>query len=140
MFLPLHASTRQRPPLQSAHARANATDVLVSQKCYILLHVAPFAETLLAWRLARAHWGKGYAHEAAAAAVAYAFDVIGLDELVAFTVPANARSRRVMERLGMNRNPAGDFEHPSLPAGHPLRPHVLYRLSCKDWQQRNGAL
>jgi ribosomal-protein-alanine N-acetyltransferase len=80
------------------------------------------------WRLARHAWGRGYAVEAAREAVAVAFDVIGVDEVVSFTVPANQRSRRVMERLGMTHDPAGAFEHPRLPEGHPLRPHVLYRL------------
>jgi RimJ/RimL family protein N-acetyltransferase len=85
------------------------------------------------WRLARAHWGRGYATEAARAAVAAGFRELGLDEVVSFTVPANHRSRAVMERLGMTRHTADDFEHPLLPAGHPLRPHVLYRLSRSVW-------
>lgn len=79
------------------------------------------------WRLARAYWGLGYASEAAATALTYGFNVLGLQEIVAFTVPANARSRRVMERIGMHRDQAGDFDHPRLPAGHPLRRHALYR-------------
>lgn len=81
----------------------------------------------LAWRLAPAHWGQGYATEAAKAASEAAFGVLGLEELVAFTVPANRRSIGVMERLGMV--PDGVFEHPRLPEGHRLRPHVLYRLA-----------
>jgi len=80
------------------------------------------------WRLAAEHWGRGYATEAARAAVAFGFDALGLDELVSFTTVANKRSRRVMEKVGMQRSPADDFLHPSLPEGHPLRPHVLYRL------------
>ena len=82
------------------------------------------------WRLARAHWGRGYATEAARASLAFGFDHVGLDEIVSFTVPANARSIAVMERLGMSHDPADDFDHPSLPEGHPLRRHVLYRLTC----------
>ena len=89
-------------------------------------HFTPCVE--IGWRLGCEHWGKGYATEAASAAIAHAFGPLGLDEIVAFTVPANARSRRVMERLGMQRSPADDFEHPNLPEGHPLRTHVLYRL------------
>src|SRR3954447_2163393 len=85
------------------------------------------------WRLAAEHWGRGYATEAASAVLAHAFGPLGLDEVVSFTAPANRRSLRVMERLGMTRSPADDFEHPSLPAGHPLRPHVLYRLSRAAW-------
>jgi RimJ/RimL family protein N-acetyltransferase len=80
------------------------------------------------WRFARAYWGHGYATEAARAAVAWGFANLELDEIVAFTVPANVRSQRVMERLGMRRDPEADFEHPLLPVGHPLRPHWLFRL------------
>ncbi len=80
------------------------------------------------WRLAREHWGRGYAPEAARAAIGHGFDVLGLDEIVSFTVPANTNSRRVMEKVGMRRDPDGDFVHPALPDGHPLGPHVLYRI------------
>ena len=79
------------------------------------------------WRLARAHWGKGYATEAARAALEAGFERFGLAEIVSFTVPANVRSRRVMERLGMRLD--GAFDHPSLAEGHPLRRHVLYRIT-----------
>lgn len=91
----------------------------------------PFAPAVeAAWRLAPRHWGNGYAYEAARAAIDEGFDRLGLDEIVAFTVPANRASRRVMEKLGMTRNPAEDFdfEHPRLAPGHPLQRHVLYRL------------
>ena len=94
---------------------------------------APFTPAVeVAWRLDRAHWGRGYATEAARAAVAFGFGELGLDEIVSFTVPANRRSRAVMERLGMRRDPADDFDHPGVPAGHPLRRHVLYRLRRAD--------
>lgn len=79
------------------------------------------------WRLAHAYWGYGYATEGATAAVAFGFESLALSEVVSFTVPHNLRSRRVMEKLGMTHTPADDFEHPSLPIGHPLRRHVLYR-------------
>jgi RimJ/RimL family protein N-acetyltransferase len=91
----------------------------------------PFAPAVeAAWRLAHRYWGKGYAHEAARAAIDDGFGRLGLEEIVAFTVPENLASRRVMEKLGMTRDPAEDFdfEHPRLPPGHPLRRHVLYRL------------
>ncbi len=81
----------------------------------------------VAWRLARAHWGRGYATEAARAALDYGFGELGLAEIVAVTTPANLRSRRVMEKLGMTRAPQDDFDHPRVPAG-PLRRCVLYRL------------
>jgi RimJ/RimL family protein N-acetyltransferase len=88
-------------------------------------HFTPAVE--IAWRLARVDWGRGYATEAAWAALDYGFDELGLDEIVAVTVPANRRSRQVMERLGMTRDPADDYDHPLVPEG-PLRRHVLYRL------------
>lgn len=91
------------------------------------------------WRLAAAHWGHGYATEAARAAVGVGFEHLGLEELVAFTVPANQRSRRVMEKLGMRRDPAGDFDHPRVPAGSALRRHVLYRLDRASWTAGAGA-
>ncbi len=81
-----------------------------------------------AWRLARPCWGQGYAQEAARAAIEDGFLRLGLDEIVAYTVPANTASWRVMERLGMTRDPAEDFDHPSRPEGHPHRRHILYRL------------
>jgi len=80
------------------------------------------------WRLAARFWGAGYATEGARAAITFGFESLKLEEIVSFTVPGNHRSRRVMERLGMSRDPDQDFDHPSLPIGHPLRRHVLYRL------------
>lgn len=91
---------------------------------------APFTPCVeIGWRLAAAYWGQGLATEGAKAIVHHGFETLGLDELVSFTASANARSRRVMEKLGMTHNPADDFEHPRLPPAHPLRHHVLYRLS-----------
>jgi RimJ/RimL family protein N-acetyltransferase len=88
----------------------------------------------IGWRLATQHWGKGLATEGARAVVEHAFGALGLQGLVSFTTEANLRSRRVMEKLGMTRNPDEDFDHPSLPDGHPLRRHVLYRLKHEDWK------
>jgi RimJ/RimL family protein N-acetyltransferase len=90
-------------------------------------HFTPCVE--IGWRLDRQHWGRGYATEAARAALEFGFRQLALEEIVSFTVPANLRSRRVMERIGMTRSPADDFEHPALPEGHPLRRHVLYRAT-----------
>ena len=90
-------------------------------------HFTPAVE--MGWRLARPYWGQGYAFEAALAVIDDAFGRIGLDEMVAYTVPANRRSWGLMERLGMRRDPKEDFDHPACPEGHPLRRHVLYRLS-----------
>lgn len=90
---------------------------------------APFTPaTEVGWRLARSAWGHGYASEAARAALDVGFQELGLDELVSFTAVGNTRSRAVMQRLGMTRDPAEDFDHPSLPPGHPLQRHVLYRV------------
>jgi len=91
---------------------------------------APFTPCVeVGWRLARRYWGQGYATEGARAAVAFGFAEAGLEEIVSFTVPANRRSLAVMERLGMTSEAREDFDHPVLPAGHPLRRHRLYRLA-----------
>jgi RimJ/RimL family protein N-acetyltransferase len=90
-------------------------------------HFTPATE--VGWRLARPFWNRGYATEAARAALAFGFDTLNLDEIVAFTAIENARSRRVMEKLGMVHNPADDFDHPQLEPGHQLRRHVLYRIT-----------
>jgi ribosomal-protein-alanine N-acetyltransferase len=89
-------------------------------------HFTPCVE--VGWRLAPAVWGHGYATEGARAALAFGFDTLGLDEIVSFTTAAHTRSRHVMERIGMSHDPADDFDHPSIPEGHPLRRHVLYRV------------
>jgi RimJ/RimL family protein N-acetyltransferase len=86
------------------------------------------------WRLRRASWGLGFATEAARACVSLGFATLVLPEIVAFTVPANLRSRAVMERLGMSRDAGGDFDHPRLPPGHALSRHVLYRLTQSAWK------
>jgi RimJ/RimL family protein N-acetyltransferase len=88
-------------------------------------HFTPCVE--IGWRLAHDHWGRGYATEAARAALDFGFRQLGLDEIVSFTTVANRRSRAVMERIGMTRSPDDDFDHPGVPEGHPLRRHVLYR-------------
>ncbi len=90
---------------------------------------APFTPAVeIGWRLVRSHWGRGLASEAARASLSYGFDELSLPEIVAFTFVGNERSRAVMDRIGMTHDPADDFEHPLITEGHPLRPHVLYRL------------
>jgi RimJ/RimL family protein N-acetyltransferase len=90
---------------------------------------APFTPCVeVGWRLDRFAWGHGYATEAAREAVRFGFDEAGLDEIVSFTSRGHASSIRVMEKLGLHRDPADDFDYPNIPAGHPLRRHVLYRL------------
>jgi RimJ/RimL family protein N-acetyltransferase len=89
-------------------------------------HFTPCVE--VGWRLAFEYWGRGYATEAARLALGYGFGTLALSEVVSFTSTNNHRSRAVMERLGMRRDPAEDFDRPTFPEGHPLRRHVLYRL------------
>ena len=90
---------------------------------------APFMPCVeIGWRLAAEYWRHGYATEAAQAVLDAAFTQLGLEEIVSFTSPLNVRSIMVMERLGMTRNPADDFNHPRVPAEHPLSRHVLYRI------------
>ena len=90
---------------------------------------APFTPCIeIGWRLAFNHWEQGYASEAARATIEDGFGRLGLRETVSFTVPRNLRSRAVMERIGMRRDPADDFDHPNFAEDHPLRRHALYRL------------
>jgi RimJ/RimL family protein N-acetyltransferase len=88
----------------------------------------------IGWRLAFDAWGHGYATEAGRAVLEFAFERLGLTQVVSFAMVANRRSRAVMERLGMSHDAADDFDHPRLAAGHPLRRHVLYRLSADRWR------
>ena len=89
---------------------------------------APFTPAVeIGWRLRRRSWGHGYAAEAARRVLASGFTDHGLAEVVSFTSAGNVRSQSVMRRIGMIHDPAGDFDHPRLPAGHPLRGHVLWR-------------
>jgi RimJ/RimL family protein N-acetyltransferase len=90
-------------------------------------HFTPAVE--VGWRLDRPFWGNGYATEAAAAAVTFGFEQLDLEEIVSFTSTVNEPSIRVMRRLGMRHDAAGDFDHPRVPEGSPVRRHVLYRLA-----------
>ena len=98
-------------------------------------HFTPAVE--VGWRLARAFWGKGYATEGARKAISYGFEVIGLTEIVSFTAQSNLRSIAVMKRLGMTHQEADNFDHPSLPSGHPLQRHVLYRIVTKSYSNKS---
>ena len=96
---------------------------------------APFAPaTEVGWRLTPSAWGFGYATEAARAALRHGFTDAGLAEIVSMTAVLNLPSQAVMRRLGMARDPADDFDHPRVPEGSPLRPHLLYRLSRERWR------
>ena len=100
----------------------------------------PFAPAVeIGWRLAHARWGRGLAAEAARAVCTDAFTRLRLDALVSYTAARNRRSRRLMERLGMRRDPAEDFLHPALAADHALAPHVLYRLDAPGGERGRAA-
>lgn len=91
----------------------------------------------IGWRLAQNFWGKGYATEAARAALQFGFETLPFDAFVSFTTEANARSRAVMTRIGLAYEPAEDFHHPLLFPSHPLSAHVLYRITREEWRARN---
>jgi ribosomal-protein-alanine N-acetyltransferase len=112
-----------------------ATELKAEKKLvgFIGLHVATFQAHFtpcveIGWRIAVPYWGKGLATEGSREVIRFAFERLRLESLVSFTVPENVASRRLMEKLGMTRDPADDFDHPKLPPGHRLRRHVLYRL------------
>lgn len=94
-------------------------------------HFTPAVE--IGWRIARPFWGRGYASEAARAALRFSFDTLRLPEVVANAAVGNARSRRVMEKLGMSYDPRDDFDHPRVAEGHRLRRQVLYRMNQARW-------
>jgi RimJ/RimL family protein N-acetyltransferase len=108
---------------------------------FVGLHIPsselPFSPCVeIGWRLAFEHWGKGYAGEAAGAALQFGFESLNLPEIVSFTALQNKRSCAVMQKLRMRLEP-NTFEHPHLPPGHALREHCLYRLIREDWVNRN---
>ncbi|NCT56545.1 MAG: GNAT family N-acetyltransferase [Legionella sp.] len=96
-------------------------------------HFTPAVE--VGWRLGSQYWGKGFASEGAKASLEYGFKQCGLKEIVSFTVPANIRSIRVMEKIGLKRDLNGDFSHPKLAADHPLSQHILYWLTADEYLQ-----
>lgn len=99
-------------------------------------HFMPAVE--IGWRLRFDYWNRGLATEGAREAMRYGIEEVGLASLVSMTVPANLRSRRVMEKLGMTRDERDDFDHPLLPEGHSLRRHVLYRIDRGKWTASAG--
>jgi len=86
----------------------------------------------IGWQFDKAFWGQGLAPEGARGWLDYGFGTLGLPEIVAFTYAGNLPSQRVMAKIGMTRDPDADFEHPGLAPGHPLRPHVVYRIANPD--------
>jgi 3-dehydroquinate dehydratase/shikimate dehydrogenase len=94
----------------------------------------------IGWRLAFKYWEKGYATEGALACLRYGFETLKLNEIVSYASAENARSRAVMQKIGMHRESEDDFNHPNLREGHPLRPHVLYRLERDEWRNQQRTL
>lgn len=91
----------------------------------------------IGWRIRSQWWGRGIAPEAALECLRHGFDDLGFDEVISFTAATNLNSRRVMDKIGLRRDPDGDFQHPSVPEGDPLRPHVLYRLRLDEYGDRS---
>lgn len=87
----------------------------------------------IGWRIRSANWGLGIAPEAARECLRHGFDELGFHEIISFTAATNDKSRRVMDKIGLVRDPRGDFEHPAVPPGNSLRPHVLYRLTRAEY-------
>ena len=95
--------------------------------------ILPFSPCVeVGWRLHKEYWGNGYATEAGKLSLAYVFNRLALEEVVSFTTKSNAKSRKVMERLGMT-NTGNNFRYPDLPSEHPLSEHVLYKITKKEW-------
>ncbi|WP_312359180.1 GNAT family N-acetyltransferase [Agrobacterium sp.] len=100
----------------------------------------PIGTMEIGWRLATRYWGHGYVTEAAQSLLVMAFDEKETPEIVSFAVHDNHRSTRVMERIGLKRDPSRDFDHPRVPDDtHPhLRPHVAYALTLAEWRERQS--
>ena len=104
--------------------------------CQVVGFEASFAPaTEIAWRLASAYWGNGFATEGARAVLRDAFQRLALPEVVSFTAATNTRSIRVMQKIGLIHDMTGDFEHPRLEPNSPLCRHVLYRLRREQWPE-----
>lgn len=105
---------------------ASFAGCVILQDVPFAAHFTPALE--IGWHFAAEHWGKGYATEAARAALSYAFETLGAREVVAMTAKRNTRSQRVMQKLGMTTTRADDFGHPRIAPESPIHAHVLYRI------------
>jgi RimJ/RimL family protein N-acetyltransferase len=101
-------------------------------------HFTPCVE--IGWRLRKEHWGNGYAPEGAREVLRDGFERVGLAQIVSMTTTTNKPSMRVMEKIGMTRNPADDFDHPLITPGHAFCRHVLYRLTAEQWRKERGTV
>jgi len=91
----------------------------------------------IGWRLTQSAWGQGLASEAARRALSFGFEEAGLPEVVSFTISANVKSEAVMRRIGMRRDPEGDFDHPNLlTEDERIRRHLLYRITSSRWKSQ----
>ncbi|KZK95948.1 hypothetical protein PsAD46_00301 [Pseudovibrio sp. Ad46] len=93
----------------------------------------------IGWRFIPGAWGRGIAQEASRIWLRFGFETLRLDEIVSFTSAINQRFEKVMQRLGMVRDASADFDHPLIEEGHPLRRHVLYRLSKEKYLERKNG-
>lgn len=99
----------------------------------------PFSPCVeIGWRLAREYWGRGYASEAATGVLSFAFDALGLPDVIATTAVGNHRSSAVMKRIGM-KGPESLFRFLAVPKENPLGDHVLYRITSEEWRARGAA-
>lgn len=89
----------------------------------------------IGWRIKSEHWGNGFAPEAARSCLRFAFQTLGLEDVVSFSAAINLKSQRVMEKIGMTRDDEADFGHPSVALGSPLRLHVLYRITAGHYRE-----
>ena len=110
--------------------------ILGMQTMTFAIEGVPQPAVEIGWRLAKAHWGQGFATEGARAVMTHGFQVVGLNRIVAITAAVNAKSRRVMEKIGMRHWAGMEFAHPSVPEGHPLNPHVVYGVEKVDWKRQ----
>ncbi len=98
-------------------------------------HFTPATE--ISWRLSSKHWAQGLATEGAKAVLNYAFRKLQITEIVSFTAMDNAKSIKVMQKIGLQHNADDDFDHPKLDDNSPLQRHVLYRLSRDQFLEGN---
>ena len=125
-----------------------AVELAETSEClgFVGIHKAPPLPVIapgsieIGWRLKRNTWGKGYATEAAREWLRFGFQDLALEEIVSFAVANNTWSLAVMERIGMQHDREGDFDHDAVPDTHPhLKRHALYRLSREDWKKKREA-
>ena len=90
-------------------------------------------EVEIGWRLREDAWGQGYAKEAAAASLDFAFDKADASRVVAVTAAGNVPSQGLMIRLGMSRREEFDFIDQRFPAGSDVNPQVVFVIDAAQW-------